>query len=80
MESSHKGLMQKPGAHQRETKGELDLGESFFPFIILLIKHIVCCPLIGSQLDKRCSSTKRAHRGGSWSSALLPQERSLALL
>lgn len=65
---------------KRETQDGLDLGEFFFPFIILLIKHIVCFPLIGSQLDKRCSSTKRAHRGESWSSALLPQERSLALL
>lgn len=80
MESSHKGLMQKPGAHQRETQDRVDLGESFFfPFIIFIIKYIVCCPLIGSQLDKRCNSTKRAHRGGSWSRALLRQGRSLAL-
>lgn len=66
---------------ERDT-GWIGPGRIFFfsPFIILIIKHIVCCPLIGSQLEKRCSSTKRAHRGGSWSSALLPQGRSLALL
>lgn len=64
---------------------ERDTGESgpgrifFFPFIIFIVKYIVCCPLIGSQLDKRCNSTKRAHRGGSWSRALLRQGRSLAL-
>lgn len=34
---------------ERETQDGLDLGEFLSPFIILLIKHIVCFPLIGSQ-------------------------------